>query len=59
MIRATVGTRLARAEVVSAASAQLGHSSEAITIMHYVEKLADAPDAMGALEAFGESKSSG
>ncbi|WP_188540134.1 tyrosine-type recombinase/integrase [Kocuria dechangensis] len=56
MIRATVGTRLARAEGVSAASAQLGHSSEAITIKHYVEKLADAPDATGALEVFGEPK---
>ncbi|GAB2624349.1 site-specific integrase [Kocuria himachalensis] len=54
LIRATVGTRLARASGVSAASAQLGHSSEAITIKHYVEKLADAPDATDALEVFGK-----
>lgn len=55
MVRATVGTRLARASGVSVASAQLGHSSEAITVRHYVEKLADAPDASAALEVFGES----
>lgn len=53
LIRATVGTLLARAEGVSAASAQLGHSSETITVRHYVEKLADAPDASDVLEVFG------
>ncbi|MEX5259575.1 tyrosine-type recombinase/integrase [Kocuria sp. CPCC 205263] len=53
LIRATVGTLLARAEGVPAASAQLGHSSETITVRHYVEKLADAPDASDALEVFG------
>lgn len=52
MIRATVATRLARASSVAAASAQLGHASEAITLRHYVQKLADAPDASAELEAF-------
>lgn len=52
MIRATVATRIARVSSVAAASAQLGHASESITLKHYVEKLADAPDASDALEAF-------
>lgn len=52
MIRATVATRIARVSSVAAASAQLGHASESITLKHYVEKLADAPDASEALEAF-------
>lgn len=52
MIRATVATRLAHTSSVAAASAQLGHASEAITLKHYVQKLADAPDASAELEAF-------
>lgn len=54
-IRATVGTLLARAAGVSAASAQLGHSSETITVRHYIERLQDAPDMSAALSAFVES----
>ncbi|ALB03005.1 tyrosine-type recombinase/integrase [Kocuria palustris] len=55
MIRATVGTHLARAAGVSAASAQLGHSSETITVKHYIERLQDAPDMSAALSAFADS----
>lgn len=55
MIRATVGTLLARAAGVSAASAQLGHSSETITVKHYIERLQDAPDMSAALSAFADS----
>lgn len=53
MIRATVGTLLARASGMSAATAQLGHASEAVTSKHYVERLAEAPDMSAHLAAFG------
>ncbi len=49
-IRATVGTLLAHTDSLKAASAQLGHASEEITLRHYVMKLQDAPDASQALE---------
>lgn len=49
-IRTTVGTLLAHTDSLKAASAQLGHSSEEITLRHYVMKLQDAPDASEALE---------
>lgn len=52
MIRATVATHIARTSSLEAAAAQLGHASEAVTVKHYVEKLADAPDASQTLEAF-------
>lgn len=55
-IRATVATRLARASSVAAASAQLGHASESITLGHYVERLVDAPDMAALLEPFGASE---
>lgn len=52
-IRKTVATYLANAEGISAASLQLGHSSEAITEQHYVARSLFAPDMSGLLQAFG------
>lgn len=52
-IRATVGTLLAHTDSLKAASEQLGHSSEAVTIRHYVARLQDAPDKSEALEVLG------
>lgn len=49
VLRKTVGTLVARAEGVAAASAQLGHSSERVTSAHYVERLKVAPDATAVL----------
>lgn len=54
-IRATVGTLLAHTDSLKAASAQLGHSSEEVTMRHYVAKLQDAPDQSAALEVLGNA----
>lgn len=54
-IRATVATRLARASSLAAASAQLGHASESLTLSYYVERLADVPDMAALLEPFGDA----
>lgn len=52
-IRKTVATYLANAEGISAASLQLGHSSESITEKHYVMRDRFAPDMSALLQAFG------
>lgn len=51
--RKTVGTLLADSQGMAVASAQLGHSSEAVTSKHYVQKTHQAPDMTEALQAFG------
>ena len=55
-IRKTVATYLANSESISAASLQLGHSSERITEQHYVMRDAFAPDLSALLQAFGNSQ---
>ncbi|ALV44695.1 hypothetical protein MB46_03390 [Arthrobacter alpinus] len=50
--RKTVGTLLAGSEGMAVASAQLGHSSEAVTSKHYVQKTHQAPDMTSTLQAF-------
>ena len=54
-IRTTVGTLLAHTDSLKAASAQLGHASEEVTLRHYVMKLQDAPDVSNALEVLGST----
>lgn len=48
--RKTVATRIERAEGPVAAAAQLGHSSPAVTMQHYVERATDAGDHTAALD---------
>jgi integrase len=48
--RKTVATLLDREASTSAAASQLGHASEAITTMYYVEKSAIAPDVSDILQ---------
>lgn len=50
--RKTVATRLADAEGLAAASAYLGHSSEAGTAGHYAERAREPADMTAALGAF-------
>lgn len=57
--RKSVGTILANSEGLSAASSQLGHSSEDVTSRHYVQKTHEAPDRTAILEAFGGVDSHG
>ncbi|NVM98406.1 site-specific integrase [Arthrobacter sp. SDTb3-6] len=57
--RKSVGTILANTQGMSAATAQLGHSSEQITSKHYVQKTHEAPDNSETLQAFGSDMSEG
>ncbi|MFJ4161783.1 site-specific integrase [Micrococcus luteus] len=57
--RKTVATRVADAEGLAAASAYLGHSSEAVTAGHYVERAREAADMTAALAGFFEEESLG
>lgn len=52
-VRATVATQVAKAGSLADASALLGHSSESMTLKHYVEKDHAAPNVSGLLEVFG------
>lgn len=54
MIRATVATLVAQNDSVAHASALLGHSSEDITIKHYIERQKEAPNLVELLESFGQ-----
>lgn len=54
--RKTVATRLADAEGLPAASAYLGHSSEAVTDGHYVERTHVAAVMSAALAGFWEEE---
>lgn len=51
--RKSVGTLLSHEHGLSAASAQLGHSSEKMTADHYVQRAVEAQDFSENLEAFG------
>lgn len=53
--RKSVGTIVANAEGLTAASHQLGHSSESVTSKHYVQRRDLAPDRAELLEAFGDA----
>lgn len=50
MVRSTVATILAASEGALAASRQLGHSSESITVKHYISRPDSAPDLTSVLE---------
>lgn len=52
--RKTVGTLLAQEESVIQAAFQLGHSSEKITLRHYIERPDVAPDVSLTLQRFSE-----
>ncbi|WP_102160098.1 tyrosine-type recombinase/integrase [Zhihengliuella halotolerans] len=51
--RKSVGTVVERSNGLSAASLQLGHSSESVTSRHYVERRRVVPDLSSVLEGFG------
>lgn len=57
--RKSVGTVLANSEGVSAATAQLGHSSESVTKKHYVQRNIAAPDHADILQQFGTAADAG
>ena len=52
IFRKTVGTAVDRSHGTRDAAAQLGHTSEAITTRHYVERESVGPDVTEVLERF-------
>lgn len=51
-VRRTVATMIAREVAPAAATGQLGHASEKITVERYIERLQEAPDLSSTLEVF-------
>ncbi|GGH61946.1 hypothetical protein GCM10007359_11660 [Rothia aerolata] len=58
-VHITVATYIANSESISAASLQLGHSSERITEQHYIMRDVFAPDMSALLQAFGNPQQAG
>ncbi|GEM_PF-5390593 len=50
-----MGTLLAHTDSLKAASAQWGHSSQEVTMRHYVANLQDTPNPSSALEVLGNA----
>jgi integrase len=54
--RKTVATLVDRERTPMAAAKQLGHSNEDVTLKHYIDRAAQAPDLTTVLEQLGESE---
>jgi integrase len=57
--RKSVATLIRDKQGIDVASAQLGHSSVAVTKKHYAARAAHGPDARDVLDAFGKAVESG